>query len=282
MVPLSGEKFHLALLKTVLSAPMSFFVNTDSGETLNRFSQDLQLIDMELPSAALNTFASTATYLYPSAGMLTYFSLAFVLCLAQMALIGYGSVYAAISFPIVLLSLYLIQMAYLRTSRQLRLMDLETKAPLYSLFEESLNGLATIRAFMWQDALNGRNHELLDRSQRPFYLLFAVQRWLTLVLDLVVAAVAVLLMVLVVQLRGTIAAGGVGLALLNVIQFSQNIKLLVTFWTTLETHIGSVSRIKSFTETAVPEDQPDEKDIPPAGWPATGAMEFNNLCAAYT
>jgi hypothetical protein len=38
---------------------MSFFVNTDSGVTLNRFSQDLMLIDMELPIAALNTFAST-------------------------------------------------------------------------------------------------------------------------------------------------------------------------------------------------------------------------------
>ena len=58
MVPLSGEKFHFALLNTVLSAPMSFFVKTDSGVTLNRFSQDLQLIDMELPTAALNTFAS--------------------------------------------------------------------------------------------------------------------------------------------------------------------------------------------------------------------------------
>ena len=37
---------------------MSFFVNTETGVTLNRFSQDLMLIDMELPIAALNTFAS--------------------------------------------------------------------------------------------------------------------------------------------------------------------------------------------------------------------------------
>ncbi len=37
---------------------MSFFATTDTGITLNRFSQDLQLIDMELPVAALNTFAS--------------------------------------------------------------------------------------------------------------------------------------------------------------------------------------------------------------------------------
>lgn len=40
---------------------MSFFAHTDSGVTLNRFSQDLQLIDMELPIAALNTFASIYT-----------------------------------------------------------------------------------------------------------------------------------------------------------------------------------------------------------------------------
>ncbi|KAK3371045.1 P-loop containing nucleoside triphosphate hydrolase protein [Lasiosphaeria ovina] len=263
MVPRSGERFHLALLNTVLSAPMAFFATTDSGVTMNRFSQDLQLIDMELPIAALNTFAT------------------FVLCLAQMALIGVGSVYAAVSFPVVLGALYGIQKVYLRTSRQLRLMDLETKAPLYSLFEETLGGLATVRAFGWQGALASKNDALLDRSQRPFYLLFAVQRWLTLVLDLLVAAVAVLLIVLVVQLRGTVAAGGVGLALLNVIQFSQNIKLLVTFWTMLETHIGSVARVKTFTETAVAEDLPGETDMPPPDWPAAGAIELEDLSAAY-
>ncbi|KAK0613977.1 ABC transporter [Immersiella caudata] len=263
MVPRSGEKFHFELLKTVISAPMSFFVNTDTGVTLNRFSQDLQLIDMELPVAALNTFTT------------------FILCIAQMALIGVGSIYAAISFPIVLFALYVVQWCYLRTSRQLRLLDIEAKAPLYSLFEESLSGLSTIRAFGWQDTLKDKNRALLDRSQRPFYLLFAVQRWLTLVLDLIVAAVAVLLVVLVVTLRGTVSAGGVGLALLGVIQFSQNIKLLVTYWTMLETHIGSVARVRSFTETTVSEDQPGEKYLPPPEWPANGAIEIKNLTASY-
>jgi ATP-binding cassette, subfamily C (CFTR/MRP), member 1 len=37
---------------------MSFFSKTDTGVIVNRFSQDLQLVDMELPIAALNTFAS--------------------------------------------------------------------------------------------------------------------------------------------------------------------------------------------------------------------------------
>lgn len=198
-----------------------------------------------------------------------------------MVLIGVASVYAAIAFPIVVAVLYLIQKFYLRTSRQLRFMDLEAKAPLYTQFTECLSGLATVRAFGWQTALENRSRELLDRSQRPFYLLFAVQRWLTLVLDLVVAAIAVLLIVLVVKLRGTLSAGYVGIALVNVIMFSQSIKLLVTFWTELETHIGAVARIKIFQENAVSEDLPTEHNMQPPAWPSRGEIEFCHVSAGY-
>lgn len=264
MVPKSGENFHRKLLTTVLSAPMLFFSTTDSGAILNRFSQDLQLIDMELPIAAINTVAT------------------FFLCLAQMALIGVSSKYAAISFPIVLGILFLIQKMYLRTSRQLRYLDIEAKAPLYSHFTDCLQGLATLRAFGWQHAMEKKNIALLDHSQRPFYFMFAIQRWLTLSLDMVVAGIAVLLIVLVVVLRGTsLDAGSVGVALLNVIQFSQSIKLLVTFWTNLETHIGSIQRIKDFTSTVESEDKPGEdQDVPP-NWPSKGAVAFHSVSAAY-
>ncbi|PMD29625.1 hypothetical protein L207DRAFT_615485 [Hyaloscypha variabilis F] len=263
MVPRSGERFHKVLLDTVLGAPMSFFSTTDTGVTVNRFSQDLMLIDMELPISALNTFATS------------------VLCIAQMVLIGVASSYAAIAFPVLLVAVFLIQKFYLRTSRQLRLLDLEAKSPLYSQFMESLSGLATIRAFGWQHALEEKNRELLDQSQKPFYLLFAVQRWLTLILDLIVAAVAVLLIVLVVTLRGKISPGFVGVALLNVILFSQSIKMLLTFWTNLETHIGSIARIRSFTTGTEVENLTFETQIPPADWPRSGAIEFKDITAEY-
>ncbi|RPA78129.1 putative ABC multidrug transporter [Ascobolus immersus RN42] len=263
MVPRSGENFHWELLRTVLHAPMSFFATTDTGVTINRFSQDLQLIDMELPVAALNTFAT------------------FVLCIAQMALIAVASVYAAIAFPAVIATLFGIQKYYLRTSRQLRFMDLEAKSPLYTQFMECLQGLATIRAFGWQKQLEKKSRELLDRSQRPFYLLFAVQRWLTLVLDLVVGGIAVLLIILVVKLRGTMSSGYVGVALLNVILFSQSLKMLVTFWTTLETHIGAIARVRIFTHEAISEDLPSETNIPPPDWPSQGSISFNGVSAGY-
>jgi ABC-type multidrug transport system fused ATPase/permease subunit len=263
MVPRSGIAFHKRLLDTVLGSPMSFFASTDTGVTLNRFSQDLMLIDMELPVSALNTFAT------------------FVLCIAQMILIAVAAPFATISFPVVGGSVYFIQKFYLRTSRQLRFLDLEAKSPLYTQFNEMLEGLATIRAFGWQSFLEDKSRELLDRSQRPFYLLFAVQRWLTLVLDLIVAAVATILIVLVVALKGKLSAGYVGVALLNVILFSQSIKLLIHWWTQLETHIGSVARIKTFTTDAISEDQPEEDQTPPPNWPSDGRIEFSNVTACY-
>ncbi|KAL2826233.1 P-loop containing nucleoside triphosphate hydrolase protein [Aspergillus cavernicola] len=262
-VPKSGERFHEALLETVLSAPMRFLSITDSGSILNRFSQDLQLIDMELPIAAINVAAT------------------FFLCMAQMILVGVASVYAAAAFPVVLLSLYAIQKVYLRTSRQLRLLEIEAKAPLLSHFSDCLSGLVTLRAFGWQDAMEEKNLKILDYSQRPFYSMYSAQRWLTLTLDLVVAGIAIVLINLVVALRGSLNAAYVGVALFNVILFSQTVKLLVQFWTNMETHIGSVVRVKDFTENVEREDLPTEKDPVPTRWPSQGAMEFRNVSASY-
>lgn len=263
MVPQSGENFHHRLLKTVLAAPLTFFSTTDTGVTLNRFSQDLQLIDMDLPLSALNFVA------------------AFILCVAQIILIGVSSVYAAISFPVCFLFVYMIQKFYLRTSRQLRFLDLEAKSPLYSLFSETIAGLTTIRAFGWQRSLEAKNRHLLDQSQRPFYLLFSVQRWLQLVLDLLVAAIAIMLMSLITGLRGALSGAYVGIALLNVILFSQHLKLVLQYWTMLETHIGAVSRIRNFTTTTDPEDLSQEMAVLPPDWPAQGGIEFNSVTAGY-
>ena len=263
IMPKSGEGLHKDLLQTVLRAPMSFFSTTDVGVTINRFSQDLQLIDMDLPLAALNTCVTL------------------VLVIAQMVIIGIASLYAAIAFPLCLVLFYYIQMFYLKTSRQMRLLDLEAKSPLYSNFVECLNGLATIRAFGWQESLAHKNLSMLEKSQKPFYLFWSIQRWLTLVLDLVVAGIATLLIVLVVALRGKLSAGAIGVALYNVILFSQNIKLLLQFWTNLETHIGAVARIKTFTEETEPEDLPTEKRHPPETWPSNGEIEFRNVFASY-
>lgn len=264
MVPISGANFHRILLQTTLGAKMSFLSVTDTGSILNRFSQDLQLIDMDLPVAAINVVATG------------------FLCLAQLILVGVSAGYAAISFPFLFIFLYCIQRVYLRTSRQLRLLDIEAKAPLFSHFTDTLKGLPSIRAFGWQTPMEDKNFELLEYSQRPFYMMYAIQRWLSLTLDLMVAGIAVILMILVACLDSTDTAY-IGVALYNVVLFTQSIKMLIQFWTNLETHIGSIARIKEYQEKTPREEQTLASNYTlPTTWPQQGKIEFDRISAGYS
>ena len=51
----AGATLHWNLLRTLVRAPLPFFVATDTGVVTNLFSQDLNLVDTELPNAFLNT-----------------------------------------------------------------------------------------------------------------------------------------------------------------------------------------------------------------------------------
>jgi ATP-binding cassette subfamily C (CFTR/MRP) protein 1 len=263
LIPRSAINLHGRLLTTVENAPLSFFTSTDTGQIVNRFSQDLSVIDMELPLAGL--------------------ILANNLCMAiiQVIFICLSASYFAIVLPFVAIVVYILQKFYLRTSRQIRLMDLEAKAPLYTNFLETLSGLVTIRAFGWTKDMEKRNMELLDASQRPFYLLYCIQRWLALVVDLTVAGLAVILVALIIRFRHSADAGFVGVALINIMTFSMTLTVVVQHYTAIETSLGAVSRIKSFVDSTRSENLPQESQEVPPEWPSKGDILVSDITASY-
>lgn len=123
----------------------------------------------------------------------------------------------AITIPFLILVVYILQDIYLRTSCQLRLLDLETRAPLFSHFLETLDGLATIRAFGWQRECHRLCDTLLDASQKPHYMLMTAQTWLSLVLDLIVAGEAVVVVGLAMFLRAHTDVTLLGVSLNNIL-----------------------------------------------------------------
>ncbi|GAB1312566.1 hypothetical protein MFIFM68171_02776 [Madurella fahalii] len=110
-----------------------------------------------------------------------------------VAIIVAGASYTAVVIPFAIAVLYFLQMFYLRTSRQMWFLDLEAKSPLYTHFAETLAGAVTVRAFGLETAALDGHRRRLDLSQKPYYLMCCIQRWLNLVLDLVVAGIAVVL-----------------------------------------------------------------------------------------
>lgn len=121
----------------------------------------------------------------------------------------------------------------------------------------------------------------MDISQRPYYLLYCIQRWLTLVLNLVVSVMAVVVVSLAVKLNSTTSGASIGIALNNVLGFTQSLTVLITSWTQLETSLGSIARLKNFESSVASENKPQETVVPPPEWPTQGAVEFKNVTASY-
>ncbi|KAJ5950082.1 hypothetical protein N7454_001666 [Penicillium verhagenii] len=264
VIPKTARQFHEILLGTTMSATTSFLTSTDIGTTTNRFTQDLELIDEELPAA---------------------FELAMdqaLSCLVEGFLVFFGSSYiTAAVIPICIIAVYYVATFYVRTSRQVRLLDIEMKAPLFSHFLETLTGLSSIRAYGWTEEYRRLSRVALENSQRPFYILFCIQRWLNLLLDLIVAAIAVMVIAIALSLRGNSSFGLLGIALFNIVNFSSTLQSLISSWTGLETSIGAVSRIRSYVREAKTEDLDTEVQSVPSSWPLQGEVEFINMTASY-
>ncbi|KAJ5885363.1 hypothetical protein N7495_009873 [Penicillium taxi] len=219
----AGANLHDDILKTLFRAPLSFFAETDIGVTTNLFSQDLNLIDTELPDATLSTLFSITQVV------------------GQMAVMVTSAPYLAITFPFLAALLYVLQKFYLRTSRQLRLLDLEAKSPLYTHFLDIVRGITTLRAFVMLLAIGLTTFAVRVHSNTAF----------------------------------------TGAALYSLLSFGENLAGIVLFWTKLETSLGAIARLKTFNDTVKPEDKDVEDIHAPEDWPQRGVVELKGVFAKY-
>ncbi|KAJ5740408.1 P-loop containing nucleoside triphosphate hydrolase protein [Penicillium malachiteum] len=264
IIPKTARRFHDILLDTTMRATTSFLTSTDVGTTTNRFSQDLELIDDELPSAlelAINSAIS---------------------CIIEGFLVFAGASYlTATIIPFCALVIYYVARHYVRTSRQLRLLDMEAKAPLFSHFLESLGGLTSIRAYGWSEDYQRQSQLALDISQRAYYPRRCIQRWMNFALDLLVAVIAITVISVAFAMKGKSSSNLLGIALFNIVNFSVTLQSLVQEWTGLETSIGGVARIRSYVQQAKTEDLDSEVEVVSTAWPLNGDVEISNVSASY-
>ncbi|KAF5691742.1 multidrug resistance [Fusarium circinatum] len=260
-IRLSGSVLHQRALETVINSPLQLLTTTDTGTITNYFSQDITIIDNELPMAVANV-------------VLDIFGV-----IGMGVLIASSSPWLGLTYPAMILILWLIQRFYLRTSRQLRLLDLEAKSPLYTHFLDTSRGIATIRALGWTGESIKHNHRLLDQSQRPMYLLSMVQRWLYLTLNAVVAVTATALVGLITQLRSSSSLSGA--SLVTLMTLSQSLSDIVRFYAALETSIGAVARLRNFTTKTGTESSLHGDIRLDQQWPSKGAIEVRGVWATY-
>lgn len=286
LIPLTAMGLHKLMVETLFQANLEYLSRTDHGIIINRFSQDMSLIARKLPVAFMRTCYGMFALFFSlcfSFYLLTIFFLSllvFSTAILQSGVIVSGAKYMAFILPFIFLAVYLIQWFYLHTSRQMRALDLEAKSPLYTYIEETTEGLLHIRASGRQREALEHSFSLLDDSQKATYYMYCIQQWLGLVLGLLVAAVATVLMAFALFLSGSTSETAVGLAFLNLIIFGETLEQLIISWTSLETSVAALTRLREFMDTT-PKERDQGRVQVPENWPSLGSIELQNVFAQY-
>ena len=125
----AAKRIHESLLKGIMRSPMSFFDTNPLGRIINRFSSDIDTMEMMIPS------------------QISDFVWCFCEIIATLIIIGYATPLFIISIIPIGIVFILFQRLYIVTSRQLKRLFSVSKSPVFSHFAEIVFGAQSIRAF---------------------------------------------------------------------------------------------------------------------------------------
>ena len=149
---IAAKHIHASLLYGIMRSPMQFFDTNPLGRIMNRFSSDIDLMDVQIPFG----IADTIGCLMEVVATLIVISTATPMFLTAV-------------IPIILVFL-IIQQLYIATSRQLKRLYSVSKSPIFSHFSEIVSGAQVIRAFQVRIFPSYVFYKVQEISTFSFYL----------------------------------------------------------------------------------------------------------------
>lgn len=257
-------KLHVLAVQQILHCPMVFFDTSPIGRILNRFTKDTDTIDNELSD-------QTRLFLLSTANVLGVFILIIIyLPYFAIALVGLFVVFlAAAKF-------------YRASAREIKRLDSLGRSVLFSHFGESVSGVATIKAYHDQQRFIKKNQVSIDKMNAAYYLTLVNQRWLTLRLDVVAAALTVVTTMLCVTGQFKIDPSSVGLVVSSLLMVVNMLSMVVRQMATVENDMNASERVYHYAYNLDSESPFHiEATKPRESWPEAGAIEFKQMTMSY-
>ncbi|KAH0609923.1 uncharacterized protein H6S33_012469 [Morchella sextelata] len=259
----ASKRIHERLLHHIMRAKFRFFDSTPLGRIINRFSKDVEAIDQEVAPVALGMVHSLASVI----------AIVILISVITPGFLGAG--------VIISMLYWLIGAFYLRASRDLKRIESIQRSPLYQHFGETLTGVATIRAYGDERRFVRENLNKIDAHNRPFFFLWACNRWLGFRVDIAGALVSFFAGVFVVSSVGKIDAGLAGLSLTYAITFTDNVLWVVRLYAMNEQNMNSVERIREYLEVEQEAAEIIPENRPYTNWPESGSVTFSDYSTRY-
>lgn len=254
---------HEGILKNILHSPMLFFDTTPLGRILNRFGKDMEAIDTTLPGSIRSM-------------LMTVFNV-----IATLVVIIIATPIIALPFAFLAVFYILVLRFYVSTSRQLKRLESASRSPIYSHFQESIQGAASIRAYKLVDEFVKESERRVDDNLATYYPTIVANRWLAVRLELVGNLIVMFSALFAVLFRDSpgLTAGLVGLSVSYALNITQTLNWAVRMTSELETNIVAVERIKEYTDTPI--EGAHSRQKPADSWPQQGRIEIKNVSLRY-
>jgi ATP-binding cassette, subfamily C (CFTR/MRP), member 1 len=289
-----SQILHSQLLHKVFTLPVSFFDTTPIGRIINRFSQDMAVIDEDL--------ASTVAQMVGMGG-------AVLGSVGALVASTKGSL-LVIVFP--LAYLYFRANTYFKSANTaMARLEAVSRSPIYTDFSQTLGGTTTIRSFKMESKFITRLVAYTNSNTVPAIYQQLAMQWLSIRLDLIGAIILVFMGIVAVSFKqyDFIPAGYLALGLSYAIQLTSMLKMMVRGMSTLEAQFNSIERVdfyvnsdfgldgqnpreKGLSESTALVPQVKDADVEmglmsssspslPKNWPNRGVIEFRNVVMQY-
>ncbi|XP_028611340.1 multidrug resistance-associated protein 9 [Grammomys surdaster] len=261
---MASSSLHNRVFNKIVRSPMSFFDTTPTGRLMNRFSKDMDELDVRLPFHAENFLQQ-------------FFMVVFIL------------VIMAAVFPVVLLVLAGLAIIFLillrifhRGVQELKQVENISRSPWFSHITSSIQGLGVIHAYDKKDDCISKFKILNDENSSHLLYFNCALRWFALRMDILMNIVTFVVALLVTLSFSSISASSKGLSLSYIIQLSGLLQVCVRTGTETQAKFTSAELLREYILTCVPEHTHSFKvGTCPKDWPSRGEITFKDYRMRY-
>ena len=204
-------------------------------------------------------------------------------CVGVVVVAIVATPYFALILPLVVFIFGSITERYRRSSREVQRLLAVSRSPLFTLLEEALGGLSTIRAYRVQGEIISQFEAKMDVSTRWAYMKLAMDQWLlerlTVISTLVISGSALA----VVLWRDRVNTQVAALALSSCLSMVAALRFGVRNATDAEAKFNSVDRLVEYSELTPLEPPADTAadDELSAEWPTRGHLSVQRIAVRY-
>ncbi|CAG9861577.1 unnamed protein product [Phyllotreta striolata] len=251
---------HKSMIKSIMYAKMSFFDTFLLGNILNRFSQDLNVVD-EYLSLMFGLLISASFGVLGIIGMMAHVNLKFII--------------PAVAILIVLL---IMRFIYMPTARSLKRLEAATRSPIIGHLNSSMEGLTTVRAFKAQEILKNEFDKHQDVYISAKYTSICASNAFAFYMDFSAVILNLFVICRFLFFDTDTQSGDVGLTLTQVSALTMIVQFALLQWSEVENMMTSVERVMEYTAV-----EPEKSEGTRAkDWPSDGEVIYHNVSLTYT